>query len=243
MRIRGKRATAAALAAMLVIGAGVAYASIPDQNEIIHGCYKAADGKLRVIDTGAGDSCLSSELVLDWNQKGPQGPTGPQGPQGVAGPSGPQGPQGIQGIQGNQGVQGPQGPAGAGGSVIGGSSDNYGFGTKIGMFTYGENKEPGALPVKGVITNLFIHVEKSPGSFPPSYTFAMVAYDAFKNSYMNSSTCDISGSSSTFCGVADPFGMAVIPAYHQVYVWAVTPNGGNGGNTGHITWTALFEPQ
>ena len=80
MRIRGKRTTTAALAAMLVIGAGAAYASIPDQNEIIHGCYKAVDGKLRVIDTGAGDSCGPSELSLDWNQRGPQGPTGPQGP-------------------------------------------------------------------------------------------------------------------------------------------------------------------
>ncbi len=109
MRIKGKRMTAATLAAMLVVGAGVAYASIPDQSEIIHGCYKAADGKLRVIDTGAGDSCLSSENALDWNQKGPQGPTGPQGPQGVAGPAGPTGAQGVQGIQGVQGNPGPSG--------------------------------------------------------------------------------------------------------------------------------------
>jgi hypothetical protein len=28
---------------------------------------------------------------------------------------------------------------------------------------------------------------------------------------------------------------------YQVFVWLMP--GGNHGNTGHITWTALFEPQ
>ena len=92
-----------------MLSAGVAYASIPDQSEIIHGCYKAVDGKLRVIDSGAGDLCGPSEAAIDWNQKGPQGPTGPQGPQGVTGPTGPSGAQGPQGIQGTQGNQGPSG--------------------------------------------------------------------------------------------------------------------------------------
>ena len=238
MRIRGARATAAALAAMLVIGAGAAYASIPDQSEIIHGCYKTGDGKLRVIDTGAGESCLSSEVALDWNQKGPPGPTGPQGPQGQQGVAGPQGPQGAQGIQG---VQGPQGPAGSGGTIIGGASDDYGTNDKIGMFTWGQNKEPGALPVKGVITNLRINVEKSPGSFPPSYIFQMTVFDNFNQVFKSSSTCDISGSFSKTCFIADPFGSAVIPAAYQVFVWIMP--GGNHGNTGHVTWTALFEPQ
>jgi len=244
VRIRGKRTTAAALAAMLVIGAGVAYASIPDQNEVIHGCYKAVDGKLRVIDPGAGDSCLSSETVLDWNQKGPQGPTGPQGPQGVAGPAGPTGAQGIQGVQGVQGVQGPQGqqgPAGSSGAIIAGASDDYGTNDKIGMFTWGQNKEPGSLPVKGIIRDLRINVEKSPGSFPPSYIFQMTVYDAFNQVFNSSSTCDVSGSFSKYCFIADPFNGAVIPAGYQVFVWIMP--GGNHGNTGHITWTALFEPQ
>jgi hypothetical protein len=109
MKIKGTRATAATLAALLLLSAGVAYASIPDQGEVIHGCYKTSDGKLRVIDPGAGDSCNSSETVIDWNQKGPQGPTGPQGLQGVAGPTGPSGAQGPQGIQGTQGNPGPSG--------------------------------------------------------------------------------------------------------------------------------------
>ena len=92
------------LAAVLVLGAGVAYASIP-LNGVIHGCYKD-DGKLRVIDPTAGSACLQSETPLDWNQLGPTGPIGATGPQG---PMGPTGPQGIQGIQGIQGVQGPSG--------------------------------------------------------------------------------------------------------------------------------------
>jgi len=93
-----------AFVAALAVGAGVADA-IPNQG-VIHGCFKTIDGKLRVIDTNAGDSCSSSETSLDWNQIGPVGPTGPQGVQGVTGPTGPQGQQGIQG------VQGPSGPSG-----------------------------------------------------------------------------------------------------------------------------------
>jgi hypothetical protein len=198
---------------MLVISAGVAYASIPDQ----------------------------SEVALDWNQKGPQGSTGPQGPQGPAGPSGPQGPQGIQGIQGVQGPQGQQGPAGSGDTLIGGASDDYGTNDKIGMFTWGQNKVPGALPVSGVVKYVTVRVEKSPGSFPPSYEFQMTAYSALKNIFHNSKTCDISGSSSVGCDIDDPFNGLVIPAGYQVFVWIMP--GGNHGNTGHITWTALFQPQ
>lgn len=127
MRIRGNT-TAAALAAMLVIGAGIAYASIPDQSEIIHGCYKTSDGKLRVIDTGAGDSCGPSETAIDWNQKGPQGPTGPQGPQGSLGPTGPQGLQGVQGIQGVQGAPGPSGVSHAYSASAGTTTINGGNG-------------------------------------------------------------------------------------------------------------------
>lgn len=239
----GKRTTAAALAAMLLIGTGVAYASIPDQNEVIHGCYKTVDGKLRVIDTGTGDSCLSSEVTLDWNQKGPQGPTGPQGPQGPAGPTGSQGPQGVQGIQGIQGVQGPQGPAGSGGAMIGGGSDNYGFGTTIGMFTYGQDKEPGLLPVKGVISNVTVWVKNPPNTNPISFRYRLIAHDFINNTFYNSQDCTISGSFAHDCEIADPFGQTVLPVLSRIYLWIVTPNGGNGGNTGQITWTAMFEPK
>jgi hypothetical protein len=239
VRIKGKRTTAAALVAMLVIGAGVAYASIPDQTGTIHGCYKTGDGKLRVIDTDAGETCLQSEVSLDWNQKGPQGATGPQGPQGPAGPTGQQGPQGIQGIQG---IQGPQGPAASGMAMIGGGADNYGFGTTIGMFTYGPDREPGLLPVKGVINNVTVWVKNAPNTNPISFRYRLIAHDFLNNTFHNSADCTISGSFAHDCEIGDPFGMT-LPALSRIYLWIVTPNGGNGGNTGPIAWTAMFEPK
>ncbi len=106
---RGRRVIALA-AAVVVLAGVVAYASIPDANGVIHGCYKKSGGTLRVIDNAV-DRCDSrAEIPLSWNQTGPQGPAGPQGPQGLQGPAGPQGPEGPQG------PQGPQGPAGPGGA-------------------------------------------------------------------------------------------------------------------------------
>jgi len=234
VRTTRKRTTAAALAAMLVIGAGVAYASIPDQSGIIHGCYKDVDGKLRVIDTGSGETCGPSEIALDWNQQGPQGPTGPAGPQGPQGPAGPTGPQGPQG------PTGPQGPAASGMAIVGGASDNYGFGTTIGMFTSGPDREAGLLPAKGVFHRVLVRVKNPPNTNPISFTYRLIAVDT-NNTYHNSSDCTISGSFAKDCFIDDPFGSTVIPAWSQIYLWVVTPNGGNGGNTGQITWTATFE--
>jgi hypothetical protein len=71
-------------AAVALVGAGIAYATIPDSSGKIHACYKLSGGALRVIDSG---SCLSSEAPLSWSQTGPQGLQGVQGQQGVRGPS------------------------------------------------------------------------------------------------------------------------------------------------------------
>jgi hypothetical protein len=61
----------------VALGAGIAYASIPDSGGMIHGCYANKDGSLRVIDTGAGGACdPKKETPLNWNQKGPTGPSG-----------------------------------------------------------------------------------------------------------------------------------------------------------------------
>jgi hypothetical protein len=61
--------------------AGIVYASIPDSNGLIHGCYANRGGGLRVIDTGAGENChASKETPLSWNQSGLPGATGPTGP-------------------------------------------------------------------------------------------------------------------------------------------------------------------
>jgi hypothetical protein len=78
----------------IVLGGGVAYATIPDPGGVIHGCYKTENGQLRVIDSGA---CGTSETALPWSQTGPAGPTGPQGERGPTGPSGPGGPPGPSG--------------------------------------------------------------------------------------------------------------------------------------------------
>lgn len=72
---------------VLAMLGGVAYASIPDDDGVIHGCYKTSDGKLRVIDS-ATQTCASGETSLTWSQTGPQGPTGATG---AAGPAGGQG--------------------------------------------------------------------------------------------------------------------------------------------------------
>jgi hypothetical protein len=82
----------AVVAAIALAGGTVAYASIPDTNGVIHGCYKKASpnqGTVRVIDTEKAQACSSNEKALDWNQTGPQGPQGLQGPQGQTGPPGP----------------------------------------------------------------------------------------------------------------------------------------------------------
>lgn len=76
-------------AAGLLIG-GVAYASIPGGDGVIHGCYKMsnpAKGSLIAIDSAA--SCPNGYKGLDWNQTGAQGEEGPQGEQGPQGKSGP----------------------------------------------------------------------------------------------------------------------------------------------------------
>lgn len=123
----GTKAIAAAVIVGLSIGGGVAWASVPGPDGVIHGCYKASDGgdggnkgSLRVVDVAT--DCKKSERTLDWNQTGPQGPQGPQGIQGVQGTQGDNGIQGVQGVKGDRGdpgtpgspgAQGPQGPAGA----------------------------------------------------------------------------------------------------------------------------------
>jgi hypothetical protein len=85
----------------LALAGAVVYATIPDSAGVVHGCYTRLTGQLRLIDTGAGQTCLRYETPVNWNQAGPPGPAGAVGPQGAQGP---------QGVQGNPG---PAGPAGA----------------------------------------------------------------------------------------------------------------------------------
>jgi hypothetical protein len=83
----------------MLVGAavwGTALAAIPDSQGVIHGCYKIDTGKLRVIDTEAGQACGLKGKAISWNQTGARGL---QGAQGVQGPQGPQGPPGFSGYQ------------------------------------------------------------------------------------------------------------------------------------------------
>ena len=83
----------------VLLGGGIAWATIPDSAGVIHGCYRTANpakGALTVIDSEAGGTCPSGTVGLNWNQTGPQGPAGATGP---TGPQGPSGPAGISGYQ------------------------------------------------------------------------------------------------------------------------------------------------
>jgi hypothetical protein len=78
MRCRALIAVAVVLG-LLALG-GIAWASIPGPDGVIHGCYKTsnpAKGSVIVIDHTA--SCPSGFAPLNWNQTGPAGPQGPPG--------------------------------------------------------------------------------------------------------------------------------------------------------------------
>jgi hypothetical protein len=98
---RATRRTLAISVVAFAAAAGVAYASIPGQDGVIHGCYVTKTGALYVIDSTK--NCTSGQTALNWNQTGPKGPAGPAGaagpagPQGDAGPAGPPGPPGTAG--------------------------------------------------------------------------------------------------------------------------------------------------
>jgi hypothetical protein len=104
-------AVGAASLAALVVGGGVALATIPGTDGVIHTCYAKSGGALRIIDP-AQSSCGTGESQLTFNQTGPQGPMGSPGPQGPKGDTGSQGPAGAPGAKGDTGATGPAGPQG-----------------------------------------------------------------------------------------------------------------------------------
>src|SRR5207302_925806 len=66
--------------AATLLGAGVAYAAIPDGSGVLHACYKTNGGQLRLVNTAS--ECVPSETAAQWNQTGAQGPAGAPGPAG-----------------------------------------------------------------------------------------------------------------------------------------------------------------
>jgi hypothetical protein len=105
----------------LVFPAVNTHASIPAGGTYT-GCLFKSLGTVRLIDSAdPKQRCLAGlEVLITWNQTGPQGSVGLQGP---AGPQGPQGLSGLNGINGvdgfpgQKGDTGPAGPAGAAGPV------------------------------------------------------------------------------------------------------------------------------
>jgi hypothetical protein len=79
MKGRGRHWVAISAGLLAIALSGIAYATIPDSNGVIHGCYQKTTGSLRVIDTDVGQSCTPSEKTLSWNKEGPPGPSGPPG--------------------------------------------------------------------------------------------------------------------------------------------------------------------
>lgn len=65
------------LAAMILLAAvgGVALATIPSANGVIHACYVKRTGALRVVS--GKHRCPSGQAPLHWNVQGPRGPQGP----------------------------------------------------------------------------------------------------------------------------------------------------------------------
>ena len=109
--MHAKKLIAVVAALTIAVVAGTAYATIPDGQGVIHGCFKKS-GLLRVIDTATAEQCSSDETALDWNRTGPRGLDGAPGPQGAQGPQGVKGDPGDKGDKGDTGLQGPKGDQG-----------------------------------------------------------------------------------------------------------------------------------
>ncbi len=107
-RSRGWFAAVAA-GGLVVMGMGIAHASIPAPDGTITACTTRVS--TRLIDTTS-QRCRGSEKPVTWNAAGVAGAVGPAGPAGPAGAAGPPGLAGAPGAVGPQGEPGPAGPAG-----------------------------------------------------------------------------------------------------------------------------------
>ena len=98
---RRNRSTLFGLAALAAAAAGgIAYASIPDANGVIHACYSAngtglpGGTPLKIVET----TCTNGQAEITWGQAGPQGARGEKGDPGDKGDKGDPGEPGAPGI-------------------------------------------------------------------------------------------------------------------------------------------------
>ena len=159
----GKTKVAVATAAAVLASGGVAAATDAFSDEAIHGCYKQANGQLRVV--AAGSDCRESETAVTWNQRGPagrsgapgaageqgeKGDTGPQGEKGDTGPQGEKGEPGAQGGKGDPGAQGEKGdPGPAGQDGAPGPAGPAGKGMDVRLVKVAPGGDPVEVPVLG----------------------------------------------------------------------------------------------
>jgi hypothetical protein len=101
----GKRGVIAAGVGVMVatvLAGGVAWATIPGGDGVIHSCYAKSGGAVRVIDSSV-TNCAKNETSLNWNVQGVKGDPGTNGTNGT---NGKDGINGTNGTDGKDGVSG-----------------------------------------------------------------------------------------------------------------------------------------
>lgn len=104
MKRRGLFVAIAVTTAASVI-AGIAYATVPDENKVYTACMLKGLGTIRLIDKSlpAGNlmsHCTLKEVEISWNQAGQPGPPGPQGANGEPGTPGADGSDAASALTG-----------------------------------------------------------------------------------------------------------------------------------------------
>jgi hypothetical protein len=120
-RVTRRRVALVAALVALAIAGGVAYAAIPDGNNLYTACMLKNVGTVRLIDhslpaTNAMSHCTGFEAEINWNQKGQQGLQGIPGVKGDKGDPGTPGVKGDTGDPGTPGAKGDKGDPGAPGT-------------------------------------------------------------------------------------------------------------------------------
>ena len=105
---RASFAAGALLSAVVVLGAGYAYAAGTATNNQYTGCLQNGTiVNVAISATTPAKACAKPAVQISWSE------SGPQGAQGIPGIPGPKGDTGAAGPKGDTGVPGPKGDTGA----------------------------------------------------------------------------------------------------------------------------------